>query len=122
MDDSTLAFRAELDRTRPAQRRLGYPLDLRQRVGKWAAVRHSEGVGIRRLAKDLGVSARSIKEWADSSKAPVRPKTAGFIPVQVDLSAVAGREADTLTLHAPGGYRVTGLGVEELVAVLRRLE
>lgn len=122
MDDTALTFRAELERTRPAQRNLGYPPDLRRRVGRWAAQRHDEGAGFTLLARDLGISAKSLGEWARSAEAPSGTESVEFLPVDVDSGGVSGREADCPTLHAPGGYRVTGLCVAEIVAVLRGLE
>ncbi len=82
------------------------------------------------VAQTLGVSEPTLQAWRKGKKAAHRrakgeaPKPA-LVPVEVselkkpERSSVA--PAGTLTVVAPGGFRVEGLSVEAAAVLLRKL-
>jgi hypothetical protein len=70
--------------------------------------RHERGaVGVERVASELGVSGESLRQW-------LRRAAGGFVPVTV-IGEPARQE---LVVVTPGGYRIEGLGLEELSVLL----
>ena len=74
------------------------------------------------LAPQLGVSATTLRNWERAADRGSDQKTSGFLPVVVKAEGLPTAPESGLTLHTPQGYRVSGLGLHELVAVLRGLE
>jgi transposase len=93
---------------------------VRAEAEAWAERRRAAGATFSAIADELGVSPESVRRWAAKSMPPA-PTTA-LVPVEI----VAGKpelaqERRTLTVVAPGGYRVEGLTVDEAAALLRVL-
>ena len=114
MDARVKRFRAEA-----VQQRLGgvgsrYPLDLRHLAVSVARERQGEPVS--RVAAELGVSVVSLQRWIEQSE------PAQFRPVEV-RAELAGQSGDLTgpILITPHGYRIEGLGIESLAALLRVL-
>ena len=91
------------------------PPPLRAAIAAYAGDERAAGASCGAIAQRLGVSAESIRRWADTR--PGRDGMAGG-PVPVHVVAEAVRR---LTLWSPTGYRVEGLTVEETAELLRRL-
>jgi len=122
MTDTVDALRAALRSERPKNSGDGYPPALRERVGRWVSAQEAGGARLAELAQQLGVSATSLRTWARSAGGSQEKKTSGFLPVVVKSEGIPAVLESGLMLHTPQGYRVSGLGLHELVSVLRSLE
>ncbi len=74
------------------------------------------------LAVQLGTSTASLRTWShgvDSMQTEGRER---FLPVVVQGPGGSKGSVAEVVLHTPGGYSVSGLGLDELVARLRGLE
>lgn len=117
-----------------------YPPALRCQVLAWAGARFREGWSQDRIVSALGMPASTFSRWKDAgtprpssaSSAAVdtpTPPPAGPPPTfrAVELlpserPAAASRPvARTWALHSPRGYRVDGLDLDDLTALLGRL-
>lgn len=109
--------RALLAAKRPGSWNLGYPEVVRERVRAYAAVRRAGGATASLIADELGLSRHSILSWTAPAPAPaaLRPVTvvpdASPAPVPAPLQPAA-------VLISPRGYRVEGLDVAALAALL----
>ena len=132
--ESLKSIRALLLASRPKSWNLGYPQTCRDRVAAYADARRAAGVGIDGIASELGVSRHSVVAWSRSI--PVAEASLQLVPVELVaeppalerpprrsfLNVVAdsaGRPAGVLV--SPRGFRVEGLGLEALGALLERL-
>ncbi len=116
------ALRAELARKRPRSITQGYPRELRSRAGAWLLEQHSAGQPWKSLADQIGISSSAANIWARAAaESPAGP--ARFLPVVVSSNAERIDQATgSAILHTPSGYRVSGLGLDELLTMLRDLE
>lgn len=117
--DTAETLRTELHRTRSSE---GFPSELRERAGRWALAQLATGARLADLASRVGVSATSLRAWSRSLSSSPESSGGTFLPVVVRTEGVGSPPGGGPVLHTPQGYRVTGLGTDELVAVLRRLE
>jgi hypothetical protein len=91
-----------------------YPLELRRLAVSVVRERRSEPLS--RVATELGVSVVSLQRWLEQAEpAQFRPVTLQAEPVE------GGKTPAGPVLITPRGYRVEGLGVESLAALLRAL-
>lgn len=93
-------------------KRRKYPMDLRQRLVEFAREQRAEGKQLKSIAVRVGVSPTLLHRWQKQRAGSFRR-----VELQPPPSS-AGR----FVLQAPHGVRVEDLGVEELVAILRRLK
>ena len=108
--------------------------DLKQRKAARDKMRYSEAFKadatavVRRLIKDgltkskvsnlLDIPWVTLARWKDAEQDVGSPKSSGgFRPVNV----VDERSGSEPVLVSPGGWRIEGLSVDELVALARRL-
>ena len=122
MVDTADTLRTALRNHRPKLSGDGFPPALRERVGRWVAAQEGGGERLSDLAPLLGVSATSLRSWARAADRGSDQKTSRFLPVVVKAEGLPTAPESGLTLHTPQGYRVSGLGLHELVTVLRSLE
>ena len=116
MEAEAVELRRQLSRSRPARNSEGYPPELRARVGLWLAACRDRGHSWTALGQALGISANTARSWGESARSP------GFVEVQTTpASAELGLECAPLTLVTPRGYRVEGLSLESVVALLEQL-
>jgi transposase-like protein len=81
-----------------------------------AVVEEHRDVPLSRIAGELGVSIVSLQRWVEQEQ------PASFRPVQVRLEADSEAPATgALVLITPRGYRVEGLDIASLTALLGRL-
>ena len=108
--DSELHF-ADLSRRIAAARgptgRLRLPADLRAEAAAAAFAARAQGRSAQAIAELLGVSAQSIFRWTE---------TTAMVPVRV-----RAEPAVAPALISPGGWRVEGLDLASLGALLRVL-
>lgn len=112
MDARVRRFREEVSRRSVGGVGRRYPAELRAVAITVARERGSEPLS--RVAADLGVSPLSLQRWLEQGE------PACFRPVEVKPEPVFA-SARGLVLITPQGYRVEGLGTEELVCLLRGL-
>lgn len=116
--------------------RADYPPALRRKVMAWARDRARQGWSQGQIAASLGLPGSTISRWkgrpavgaakleADDTPPPLPDPSPSFRPVTVVTPTVPllGESAPAgLILHTPTGYRVEGLDLDGLVAVLGRL-
>jgi hypothetical protein len=83
-----------------------------------------EGLAWWQIAEGLGLSESALRRWREEEDGRDR---IALLPVEVigeeDAVAVVApaRGAGLVTLVSPAGYRVEGLGVEQLAALLARV-
>ena len=100
-----------------------YPKELREAVRAYIRGRHSQGVRIgdvcRELELPLGTASRWLRGAAEES-----PEAGSGMFRAVVLAPVRSRGAMAsvaLSLSSPRGYRAEGLGLEQLLFLLREL-
>ena len=117
---------AEVQSRKPTRRR--YPEDLRQAVSIYARERLCHGGRYKEICGELLLSPATMMRWMRQS-APEKP---GQRPAGMFRAVAVVREeprprienifgAESCSLTSPAGYRVEGLGVEQIVYVLREL-
>jgi|SRR6516165_8843976 hypothetical protein len=109
MEDEIRKLRARLARRESGRGRRFAP-ELRRQISGLARRLRDEGKSWLGIGREFGLPAGTVRrlgEWA----AP------GFAPVEVVNEAVER----SLVVVAPNGYRVEGLDVEAVVALLARL-
>lgn len=117
MTETLESMRALLGASRPRSWNLGYPPEVRERVRAWIARRRAEGATASSIATELGLSRHSVVGWAKS-----RPGVPGLVPVEVVAEPVASSHTGApAVLVSPRGYRVEGLDVAAIGALLERL-
>jgi hypothetical protein len=91
------------------------PAALRARVIAWTAARRRRGAGWRELARELGVPAGTLTRWL--APRPAHASVVALRPVAVSAAPVR----PPLTLVAPGGLRIEGVTIADVIAILRGL-
>jgi hypothetical protein len=92
-----------------------YPGDVRAEITSVTRAARAAGRSVYMLARELGVSAPTLIEWARQPvRRPWRPVT---LSTQIPETALPV----TPVLVAPHGFRVEGLDVAGVVTVLRSL-
>ncbi len=132
MEQELEQFRQEVERLRAGRQRGGlpYPEAMRAFAVRYLTQALEEGGTFAGAAKALGVSEPTLQAWRKGKPAAHRRGQAaaprpGLVPVEVreakkpERPAVA--QAGTLTVVAPGGFRVEGLSVEAAAVLLRKL-
>lgn len=103
---------ARLKRDRPGFR---FSASLRLRITAWVTVQRERGVWWCDLAREIGVSAETLKRWVE----PRIAATPGLAMRPVDV--IDAPSAGTVTLVAPTGMRVEGVAIADAIAILRGL-
>ncbi|MFP2924563.1 hypothetical protein ACLESO_04980 [Pyxidicoccus sp. 3LG] len=132
MEKELEQFRQEVERLRAGRQRgsLPYPEALRAFAVRYLAHALETGGTLAGTAKALGVSEPTLQAWRKGQPAAHRRAQApaqkhALVPVVVAAPKKPGRPAEgqagTLTVVAPGGFRVEGLSLEAAAQLLRRL-
>lgn len=102
-----------------------YPALIRQAVTEYAREALSRGEGLDAVARAVGLCPGTVRRWWEST--PAHERAGGvrsgspLVPVRiVDDDGGPGRQPGPV-LVTPGGYRIEGLGLAELTALLARL-
>jgi len=91
-----------------------YPKELEARVRACIATRRARGDSLELIATELGMIYETVRRWS----MPTPTSRAALVPVTVVDEPSAGGGA---TLVSPSGYRVEGLELRDLAALLRAL-
>ena len=98
--------------------RCRYPRDLKEAALVYARRRRSEGATVKTICEELGLRHWTLHKWLRSGREEFLPvKVKG--PVNLAGSIPA---AGVPVLTTPGGYRVDGLHVHELLFLLHHLD
>jgi hypothetical protein len=103
-----------------------YRKDERERLTAEVSRLQAEGNSLVSACIAVGISHDSIRRWKSDTGSPpaMRPvEVSASLPVpSTALTIFTPKPApETLTLSAPGGYRLEGLGIESAAALLRAL-
>lgn len=94
----------------------GYPAALRVEVARHARARRADGEGVTLTARALGLPTATLTSWM------VRHRDEPGPFQQVALVGMSSAPTPSgLVVHGPGGLRIEGLDLDQLVALLRRL-
>lgn len=91
-------------------------------MGRWVQSLGSDQVRFGKLAPLVGVSATSLRSWALAAGRVSQPESGKFLAVVVHPTGTPSSTPEGLVLRRPRGYQVSGLELEDLVTVLRKLE
>lgn len=117
MTETLEVMRALLGANRPRTWNLGYPAAVRERVRAWVARRRAEGATPSAIAAELGLSRHSVLVWSKPDAG-----TPALVPVEVVAEPSAPPTTPAaVVLVSPRGYRVEGLDVAAIGALLERL-
>ena len=100
-----------------------FPERLRRQVVEYARAAISQGGSFEGVARDLGISAMSIKRWLqrsggrDDDAAELR--RVEIVPDRCAIGMVVA--SSQMVVHGPGGLRIEGLTLPGLVQLLRAL-
>lgn len=86
-------------------------------VGRYTRRRREEGASWKQIAAEVGVSATSIRSWAQ----PVEPGGFHQVVLVDEPPVVEATVAEEFVITSPLGFALTGCSLEQAVAVLRRL-
>lgn len=102
-----------LRRELAAQRGPGvyYAEPLRERATRWARQELAAGATIATVAASLGIGRDTLRRWI----APASATT--LVPVEI----VDAPRAAEVSVVSPSGFRISGLTLDDAIAVLRRL-
>jgi len=93
----------------------------RSRAQQLAHALREDGATIAEIADSLRLGKTTIGRWLGSLQAPPDESAGRWLPVVVDASPSGpafGRRG--LTLYSAAGWRVEGLGLDELASLLQR--
>lgn len=112
------------DRARQALARLGkrgrttrIPDDVRAAVLGYVEHERSRGRSRQEVAVELGLSASVVARWIKGG----RRSRGKMVPVRVLAEPAVSREATTIRIVSPVGYRIEGLSFREAVEAMRAL-
>jgi hypothetical protein len=92
------------------------PREVREEVCRYAARRREQGAPWAVIARETGVDVRKLQRWQS------RARRASAVPVLRPVEVLPAPEpVAVLTLVAPSGVRVEGLGLEQAAQLLRLL-
>jgi len=128
--DEGKLLRREVVKLRPDKRRR-YPAELRQRILSWVDRVTDAGGTECECAKILGVKTWRFTAWrrwdareaqdaqraSEAPRAAASPEPLALVPVEVPAFSMMPNPA----IVTPAGYRIEGLSLEQMVAVLREL-
>ncbi len=94
------------------------PREVRDEVCRYAARRREKGAPWAVIARETGLDVRKLQRW--NTRARRTSSVPVLRPVEV-LPAPEPAQAPALTVVAPSGVRVEGLGLEQAAKLLRLL-
>jgi transposase len=96
------------------------PSAVRAQAAAWADHRRAAGASLSEVAEELGVVSETVRRW--TGKLAQETAETALVPVEiVSDEPTHNARSRSLTVIAPGGYRVEGLTVEEAATLLRVL-
>lgn len=97
------------------------PDDLRRLAVRFAMRSIADGGSVGSAARRLGVHDLTLKRWIDEIRHDEPEVDAGFRQVVVQTAAQLPQPASSLSLITPTGFRIEGLSLSEIPALLSQL-
>ena len=95
-----------------------YAPDLRRRITDWARRATEDSATASAIASTLGLHPEAIRNWIADDAAT----STALVPIEVVAEvAPPARGARALRIVSPAGYRVEGLALDDVAALLRVL-
>jgi hypothetical protein len=116
--DEGKQLRIEVSKLRPDKRRR-YGADLRGRILGWVDRAVASGMLEVDCSRLLGIKGYRFTLWRRSKERPAKVERESLALVPIDSPPVP--MASGLAFVTPSGYRVEGLGLDHIVALLREL-
>lgn len=118
--DTATDVRALVHAKRPKAWAQGYPVAVRDRVCAYVAERRAVGATAGMVASELGLSRHSVVAWtkARQTRGRLRPVEVVADPEPATGVAPVALAPSFPVLISPKGYRVEGLDVDALAALL----
>jgi len=118
INDECMQIRGEIAKLRADQRRRYSPV-LKGRILAWTQRATAAGMLESECGPRLGIKTWRIRTWQreGTRPTPVVRESVALVPIEVH----AQPSAIGPTLVTPSGYRVDGLGLEQLATLLREL-
>ena len=118
MDDQCRILREAIERVRAGRLRWRCPPGLRSEVVAFARERHSRGVSVAKIARDLDLSVNGLSRWLRSVDKELESAQRGFREVRIQPEPSS---AGVLVLVTPRGFRLEGLSENQALRMLREL-
>lgn len=115
MPETQESMRALLGANRPRSWNLGYAPAVRARARAYIAERRAQGATPTAIARELGLSRHSVVGWTKAERG-----AGSLVPIEV-VAEAGPVPGPPLVLVSPRGYRVEGLDVAAVGALLERL-
>jgi len=93
-----------------------YPAELRLQISGWARREIARGSSPRAAARRLGLHPETLRAWCGDAS----PSSTALVPVEIVGSAAAPTPT-AIRIVSPAGYRVEGLALDEVAALLKVL-
>ncbi len=91
------------------------PADLREQIVGQARVLRRQGLSLRGIASRLAMSPKTLAHWLQRYPGALRPVTIA------SSGSMSSGSSDGIKIVTPQGYRIEGLGVEEVVVLVKAL-
>ena len=95
-----------------------YPRRLQKRIIAYCARRRADGVSLRAVVGELGVSLPTLQRWCEA--APTAPTRFREVAIASATGAIPS-PSRALVVHGPAGLRIEGLDVAALAQLWRSL-
>jgi hypothetical protein len=115
--DEGRQLRSEVAKLRPDRRRR-YPDDLRRRILDWVGRAETSGIPIYDCSKTLGIKTWRFQMWRRDAAAAREAEPVAMVRVETPPEILP---PSGLTVVMPTGHRIEGLGLEQVIALLREL-
>lgn len=91
------------------------PADLREEIVGQARALRRQGLSMPRIASRFAMSPKTLANWLQRYQGTLRPVTVA------SSCSMAHGSSDGIKIVTPQGYRIEGLGVDEVVALVKAL-
>ena len=123
MDDTAATLRDLLQQSRPRTASLGWPREIRIRVGRHARTRRSRGEGWTVIGNSLGISRNTVRVWVKAQG--LAANSSAMVPVVVvedpHTIPTSTPVVSELVLISPSGFRLEGLSISAAITALEQL-
>ena len=91
------------------------PADLREEIVGQARALRRQGLSMQRIASKLAMSPKTLANWLRRYQGALRRVTVA------SSCSLAPGSSDGIKIVTPQGYRIEGMGVDEVVALFKAL-
>ncbi len=93
--------------------------ELRQRIMAYAERRRREGASWMSIATELGACFETVRRWCGGGSVPTARQLRRVEVIAEPVVAVAARAS--LAVVTPNGLRIEGVGLDEVITLVRAL-